>query len=213
MAQVAVYGSQCCLAHYAGCDTDLCLLRHFDYILFSKKWKTEKWKLMAAVNIKLLTLKRYFINLIKLTQDGDGCACWKMWNFRQLGHWPELSWLTVIFGCDRNEIKNTCDELRMCHRRLTILNFFLNLWQWTNVAQPIPFWVTALSVEGFPGDSAEKKPPANAGDASLTPASGRSPREGHGNPLQDSCLENPMDRGAWWATVQGVINSRTQLSD
>ena len=49
-----------------------------------------------------------------------------------------------------------------------------------------------------------KNPPANAGDIrdmGSIPGSGRSPGEGHGNPLQYSCLENPMDRGAWWATV------------
>ena len=44
----------------------------------------------------------------------------------------------------------------------------------------------------------------NAGDPSLIPGSRRSPGEGNGNPLQYSCLENPMDRGAWWATVHGV---------
>ena len=46
--------------------------------------------------------------------------------------------------------------------------------------------------------------PANAGDMDLIPGLGRSPVGGHGNPLQYSCLENPMDRGAWWATVHGV---------
>ena len=49
-----------------------------------------------------------------------------------------------------------------------------------------------------------KNPPANAGDMGLIPELGRSPGEGNGNPLQDSCLGNPMDRGAWWATVHGV---------
>ena len=43
--------------------------------------------------------------------------------------------------------------------------------------------------------------------------SGRSPREGNGNPLQYSCLENPMDGGAWWATVHGVAKGRTRLSN
>ena len=47
-------------------------------------------------------------------------------------------------------------------------------------------------------------PPANAGDMGLIPGLGRSPGEGNGNPFQYSCLENPMDRGAWWATVHGV---------
>ena len=60
-----------------------------------------------------------------------------------------------------------------------------------------------------------KNPPANAGnsrDAGSTPGLGRSPDEGHGNPLQSTCLENPMDIGAWWATVHGVAKSWTCLS-
>ena len=57
-------------------------------------------------------------------------------------------------------------------------------------------------------------PPANAGDirdAGLIPGSERSPGGRHGNPLQYSCLENPMDRGAWWATLHRVAESQTQL--
>ena len=57
-----------------------------------------------------------------------------------------------------------------------------------------------------------KNLPANAGDirdAGSVLGSGRSPGEGDGNPLQYSCLENPMDRGAWWSTVRGVTKSRT----
>ena len=49
-----------------------------------------------------------------------------------------------------------------------------------------------------------KNLPANAGDVGLIPGSESSPGGGNGNPLQYSCLENPMDRGAWWATVHGV---------
>ena len=58
-----------------------------------------------------------------------------------------------------------------------------------------------------------KNPPANAGDMSLIPGSGRSPGEVNGNTLLYSCLGNPVDRGAWWATVHGVTKSRSQLSD
>ena len=57
--------------------------------------------------------------------------------------------------------------------------------------------------KGIPGGSAKKNPPANAGDVGSIPESGRFPGEGNGNPLQYSCLGNPMDRGAWWATVHG----------
>ena len=62
---------------------------------------------------------------------------------------------------------------------------------------------------GFPGGSDGKESACNAGDLGLIPGLGRSPGEGNGNPLQYSCLESPMDRGAWWATVHGVIESDT----
>ena len=66
---------------------------------------------------------------------------------------------------------------------------------------------------GFPSGSVVKTPPANAEDVGSIPGSGRSPGEGNGTPLQYSCLENPMDRGAWQATVHGVAKSWTRLSD
>ena len=73
--------------------------------------------------------------------------------------------------------------------------------------------LTFLVSKGFPGDSGGKESTCNAGDPGLNLGSGRSPVEENGNPLQYSCLENPMDRGAWQATVHGVAKSRTQLSD
>ena len=57
-----------------------------------------------------------------------------------------------------------------------------------------------------------KNPRASAGDADSRPGFGRSPGGGHGNSLECSCLENPMDRGAWWATVHGVTQSQTRLN-
>ena len=66
---------------------------------------------------------------------------------------------------------------------------------------------------GFPGGSEVKASACNAGDLVSIPGLGRSSGEGNGNPLQYSCLENPMDGGAWWATVHGVAKSRIQLSN
>ena len=63
------------------------------------------------------------------------------------------------------------------------------------------------------GSSEVKASACNAGDLGSIPGSGRSPGEGNGNPLQYSCMENPMDGGAWWATVHGVAKSRTRLND
>ena len=65
------------------------------------------------------------------------------------------------------------------------------------------------SFQGFPGGAVVKNSPTKAGDVGSIPESERTPGEGNGNPLQYSCLENPMDGGAWWATVQGVTKSRT----
>ena len=64
---------------------------------------------------------------------------------------------------------------------------------------------------GFSGGSAVKDLSASAGDTSLIPGWERSPGEAHGNPLQYSRLENPMDRGSWWSTVHEVTKSQTQL--
>ena len=66
---------------------------------------------------------------------------------------------------------------------------------------------------GFPGGSDGKETACNAGDLGLIIGLGRFPGEGNGYSLQYSCLENPMDREAWWATIHGVAKSQTQLSD
>ena len=78
---------------------------------------------------------------------------------------------------------------------------------WVEVPRALSLGI--LLVPGFPGGSVIKNSPANAEDAGSIPGSGRSPGGGHGNPLQYSCLENPMGRGAWRAAVHGVRKSRT----
>ena len=65
-------------------------------------------------------------------------------------------------------------------------------------------FVSSVIILVLPGGSLVKNLPANTGDAGLIPESRRYPGEGNGNPLQYSCLEKSMDRGAWWATVHGV---------
>ena len=84
-------------------------------------------------------------------------------------------------------------------------------WKWgvtSNGEWRPPAWASQVVLVG-------KNPSANAGnirDAGSIPGLGRSPGGGHGNPLQYSCLENPTDRGAWWATIRRVTKSRTWLS-
>ena len=71
-----------------------------------------------------------------------------------------------------------------------------------------------IRLMGFPGGSVVKNPPANAGDTGdkgLIPGSGKSPGEENGNPVQYSCLNNPVDNGAWWATVHGIAKSEMHI--
>ena len=77
----------------------------------------------------------------------------------------------------------------------------------------IPKCTIATLYGGFPGGSDSKESACNLGDLGSIPGWGRSLEEGNGNPLQYSCLENPMDRGAWWVTVHRVAKSWVQLND
>ena len=72
---------------------------------------------------------------------------------------------------------------------------------------------TRICILGFPGGSDSKESAYNAGNLGSIPGLRRSPGEGHGNPLQYSCLGNSMSRGAWRATVSGVAESQTWLSN
>ena len=71
-------------------------------------------------------------------------------------------------------------------------------------------FIGLFSLLGFSGGSDGKESACNAGDLGSIPGSGRSPGEGNGNPLQYSCLKNPMDRGAWRTIVHGVAMSTTR---
>ena len=85
----------------------------------------------------------------------------------------------------------------------------LKLLGWWEREERTTFYRKTSTDWDFPGGSVVKNLPANAGDAGLIPGSGRSPGEGNGNPLQYSCLRNPMNRGAWWATIHGVAKGQT----
>ena len=101
--------------------------------------------------------------------------------------------------------------------------FFLSIYCWICAhywkfrKKLSPTIITAyFFARAFPGGTVAKNLPANAGDtgdASSIPGSGRSPGIGNDNPVQYSCLENSMNRGAWWATVRGVAQSQTWVSD
>ena len=100
---------------------------------------------------------------------------------------------------DSKSILLTIKVLRMLH---------LTGWRFPYT---LTFWSSKF--RSLPGGSVVKNPPANAGDTGSIPGLGRSLGGGHGNPLQYSGLENPRDRGAWWAAVRGVAESLTRLSN
>ena len=75
------------------------------------------------------------------------------------------------------------------------------------------FFVALFTIAGASLVADGKASACSVGDLGSIPGLGRSPGEGNGNPLQYSCLENPMDGGAWWATVHGVAKSQIRLSD
>ena len=86
---------------------------------------------------------------------------------------------------------------------------FCVLWKNINPLRAKPYFLVRIQCLGFPGGSAVKEPSANAGDMSLIPGWGTSLGTGNGSPLQYSCQENPMDRGAWQAAVHSVTESDT----
>ena len=125
-------------------------------------------------------------------------------------------------------------SMSLCHI-LVILTIFKNfplllhlLW-WSVISDLTTarrLWLTEASddcwhfltvkyflIRGFSGGSDSKESACNAGDIGLIPGAGRSPGKGNGNSLQYSCLENSVDRGAWWATVHGVAKRWTWLND
>ena len=111
----------------------------------------------------------------------------------------------------REEIKSLQDSQVSKKKKKNDLRITLSWFKLHAVCKSI--FQSPFNLFGIPGGSVVKNPPVNAGDMGSILGSGRSPGEGNGNLLQYSCLRNPMDRGAWQATVHGVVKSWTQLSD
>ena len=113
----------------------------------------------------------------------------------------EVQWLRLCLPTQEVQV-TPVRELRFPHA------------SWSNLPSPPTHNIkyrNSIVSRGFPGGSDGKESTSQAGDLGSIPGLGRFPRGGHGNLLQYSCLENPMDRAAWWATVHGVAKSRTGL--
>ena len=129
---------------------------------------------------------------------------------------PEWGWPTSLSGsCSGSELWVSAVQKQGKQATLQVLGilvFFLLTKDWTIF--PLSHWAPYLFLRTLlPWWLSGKEPACNAGDPGLIAGWGRSPRERNDSPLQYSCLENSMDRGAWWATVQRMAKSWTWLSD
>ena len=109
--------------------------------------------------------------------------------------------------------KKLSKSICISFRNLQFHSYSITIWVYWLILISIVFFDEASfgRISGFPGGAVVENPPANAGDTGVIPGLGRSPGEGNGHPLQYFCLENPMDREVWWATVHGVSKSWTRL--
>jgi len=111
-------------------------------------------------------------------------------------------------------ISNFLEEISILSHSIVFLYFFALITGGGFLISPCYSLELCIQMDrGFPGSSDGKESACNTGDTSSILELGRSPGVGNGNPLQNSCLNNPMDRGAWQAMVHRVIKSWTGLSD
>ena len=127
--------------------------------------------------------------------------------------WEALSWYPTSLG-ETKMGKMQFLKVQSLSTLVCSWCFSWPVWEHTNHNLQFPplqrfLLITLIFQGGFPGGSVVKNPPANAGDVGSVPRLGRCPGKGHGNPLQYSCLENPMDWGACRATVHGVTELDT----
>ena len=113
--------------------------------------------------------------------------------------------LTVLFWIKVMRMDNVVLFL-MLEKKLSAFHHWIWYYLWACHWWPLQCW-------GFPGGSDGKESTCKAGGLDFIPRLGRSPGGGNGKPLQYYCLENPVDRGVWWAIVCGVVKSQTRLSN
>ena len=112
-------------------------------------------------------------------------------------------------------LESLCDIRVALGKETQEIHYSIYYWMFVLVKITVKNLMCHISdiLVGFLAPNRGKEPACQAGDTDLIPELGRSPGEGNGNPLQYSCLENPMERGTWWATILGVAKSQIQLSN
>ena len=135
-----------------------------------------------------------------------------------MASWATLAWILPSTNC-----MILAKTLKFKNKQTTTTKQLPHLWSLQRRRRRFDSWVREIHWKrdrlptpvflGFPGSSDGKESTCDAWDLGSIPGLGRSPAEGKGYPLQYSCLENSVDRGAWQAVVHGVAKSRTRLSD
>ena len=136
-----------------------------------------------------------FLTCIQISQEAGKV----FWYSHLLKNFPQFVVIHTVKGVS---VVNEAD----------VFSGILLIFPWSNECWQSNIWLLCFFL-GFSGGSEVKASTCNVGDLGSIPGSGRCPGEGNGNPLQYSCLDNPMDGGAWWDTVHGVTKSWTQLSN
>ena len=117
-----------------------------------------------------------------------------------------LEGIVLTLGLSRHSFTHRFLKYQFLNKHLhSQLHRFLEFWKVDDLAIVLFFYLWLIA---FPGGSDGKESAGNTGDPGSIPESGRSPGEGNGNPLQNSCLENSMDKGAWMARVHGLLRVR-----
>ena len=185
----------------------------------NKLWLGRGWQWWTSV-FKLVVVRFSFTKSILIsvrTGSDDNHNLWKHKYRCSSLHWSDMEnrvdWEDdVLYDGKRKQSYQKVLFTNICSF-LGKWKYFLRSWTCKGLENKATRYLTPVSCSGFPGSSEGRESAWSAGDPGSILGSGRSPGAGSGNPLKYSCLENSMDRGVWWATVDRVTKSRTRMSD
>ena len=190
-------------------DTCACMLSHFSHVSL-QQWTTARqapvYRIFQARILEWVGMPSSRGSCSPKDRTQASCIAGRLYH---LSHRPSTYMIPILtwnYDCHFNGD----------HTQISIALPLVSCYLWVRISLDLNLTIKLMKqnyVHDFPGGSDGKASAYNAGDPGSIPGLGRSPGEGNGNPLQYSCLENPTDGRTWWATVHGVTESQTWLSD